>query len=344
MPATGWFLRMNDRPAAWSLPFGTWFGIPVRVSVMFLLIIPAFCMHMGGVRTGLVFALILFVSVMLHEFMHILAARMTGGDGFEVQITPFGGLAMCHPAPTLSSQLWTPAGGPLSNFAICLVAGVPLYQTGVLAAALNPFTMPEISLSGAGLLPGLMMLAFKANWLLVLINLIPVHPLDGGRLLQTWLGYRMDPLRSRDLYSKIGTGIGALIVLAGLIVESPFTMLVGTLVLVLNVYEMFQLRTQDHGGEESFMGYDFSQGYTSLERGYDGEPIDDERDPGLIDRWKIQRDEKRRQKDEQEERQMVEELDRLLEKLHQHGEDSLTAHEKRQLKEISAKMRRDRDV
>lgn len=335
---------MNDRNAAWSIPFGTWFGIPVRVSLVFLLIVPAFCLHLGGVRTGLTFSLILFLSVVLHEFMHIIAARMTGGDGFEVQITPFGGLAMCHPAPTLSSQLWTPAGGPLSNLAVCLVAAVPLYQMGSLSAGLNPFEFPDVTLAGATLLPGLAMLVFKANWLLVIINLIPVHPLDGGRLLLTFLSHRMELLRGRDIYTKTGSIVGALIILGGLLLKNHFTMLIGTMVLVLNVHEMFQMRSPDGGGEESFMGYDFSQGYTSLERGYDGEPIAEEPDPGLIDRWKTQREEKRRQREDEEEREMVAELDRLLEKLHQHGEAALTAHEKRQLKEISAKMRRDRDV
>ena len=339
---------MNERTNAWSIPFGTWFGLPVRVSVIFLLIVPAFCMQMGGVRTGLTFALILFISVMLHEFAHIIAARMTGGDGHEVHVTPFGGLAMCHPAPTLSSQIWTPAGGPLSNLALCLVTSVPLYQQGKLLGALNPFGVVEVSLTGATLLPGLFMLVFKANWLLVIINMIPVHPLDGGRILLPFLNHKMDPIRARDLYSKIGTGVGALIILAGLMMQITMTMLVGTLVLVLNLAEMFQLRSHPHDSEESFMGYDFSQGYTSLERGYEGESFDEEdereREAGLIDRWKSQREEKRRQRDEEEEREMAQELDRLLDKLHQHGEDALTAHEKRQLKEISARMRRDRGV
>ena len=122
-------------------------------------------------------------------------------------------------------------------------------------------------------------------------------------------------------------------------------MLVGTLVLVLNVAEMFQLRSQPHDSEESFMGYDFSQGYTSLERGYEGQSFDEEerdREAGLIDRWKNQREEKRRQRDKEEEQEMAQELDRLLDKLHQHGEDALTAFEKHQLKEISDRMRRDR--
>ena len=211
---------MNNRNSAWSIPAGTWFGVSVQVSLLFLLIIPAFCIHLGGVRTGLTFSLILFLSVLLHEFMHVLAARLTGGFGDTVQITPFGGLAMCHPAPTLSSQLWTPASGPLSNLALCLITAVPLWQLGDLWSAFNPFEFPEVSLSGHGLLPGLTMLVFKANWLLVLINLIPVHPLDGGRILLTWLSHRMDGVRGRDIYVRTGSIAGALVVLAGLLLSA----------------------------------------------------------------------------------------------------------------------------
>jgi len=331
---------MNNRNSAWSIPAGTWFGVSVQVSLLFLLIIPAFCIHLGGVRTGLTFSLILFLSVLLHEFMHVLAARLTGGFGDTVQITPFGGLAMCHPAPTLSSQLWTPASGPLSNLALCLITAVPLWQLGDLWSAFNPFEFPEVSLSGHGLLPGLTMLVFKANWLLVLINLIPVHPLDGGRILLTWLSHRMDGVRGRDIYVRTGSIAGALVVLAGLLLSSPFVMLIGTMVLVLNVYELFQLQTQTPDAEESFLGYDFSQGYTSLEK----ESSVTDHEPGLIDRWKSQRDEKRRAREERQEREMAGQLDRILDKLHQHGEDALTPSEKRQLKEISARMRKDRDV
>ncbi|MFP6765546.1 MAG: site-2 protease family protein, partial [Planctomycetaceae bacterium] len=308
---------MNNRSSSWLIPLGTWFGVSVHVSLLFILIIPAFCMHLGGVRTGLTFSLILFLSVLLHEFMHILAARSTGGFGETVQITPFGGLAMCHPAPTLSSQLWTPAAGPVSNLALCLITAVPLWQLGDLSSALNPFVFPETVLAGSSLLPGLTMLVFKANWVLVLINLIPVHPLDGGRFLLTWLSHRKDGIRSRGIYIKAGSITGALIVLSGLLLSSPFVMLIGTMVLVLNVYEMFQLQSQTPEAEESFLGYDFSQGYTSLEK----ESAATDHEPGLIDRWKSQRDEKRRQREEREEREMAGQLDRILDKLHQHGED-----------------------
>jgi len=331
---------MNNRNSSWSMPLGTWFGVTVQVSLLFVLIIPAFCIHLGGVRTGLTFSLILFLSVLLHEFMHILAARITGGFGDTVQITPFGGLAMCHPAPTLASQLWTPGAGPVSNLALCLIMAVPLWQLGTLASGLNPFAFPEVSLTNASLLPDLAMLVFKANWLLFLVNLIPVHPLDGGRILHTWLNHRMDSIRGRDIYVRTGSISGALLVLAGLLLSIPFVMLIGTMVLVLNVYELFQLQTQTPDTEESFLGYDFSQGYTSLER----DSPNSGHEPGLIDRWKSQRDEKRRAREEQQEQEMAGQLDRLLDKLHQHGEDALTPSEKRQLKEISARMRKNREA
>jgi stage IV sporulation protein FB len=91
-------------------------------------------------------------------------------------------------------------------------------------------------------------------------------------------------------------------------------------------------------GEESFMGYDFSQGYTSLEQSNTDEfEVDDQ--PGVLARWRAQREEEKRQKQEEEDRDMERQLDLLLEKLHTHGDGSMTATEKRRLQDISDRLR-----
>ena len=97
------------------------------------------------------------------------------------------------------------------------------------------------------------------------------------------------------------------------------------------------MQTQEHG-EESFMGYDFSQGYTSLEQSsVDEFEADDQ--PGVLARWRAQREEEKRQKQEEDDRDMERQLDQLLEKLHTHGDSSLTASEKRRLQDISERLR-----
>ncbi len=324
----------------WAIPFGSWLGIQVRVSIWFFLIAVALCWKLGDIPLALTYSVILFFSVLFHEFGHIMAARRTGGSGAEVHITPIGGLAMCVPAPNFFSRFFTVAGGPLVNLGACLITLIPLWGTPLGEGWFNPFTLPALELTSKPLLaivPELLLLVLKANWLLLLINLIPVHPLDGGRMLHMSLMSKLDPQIAHGVYLRIGAFCGVALMVAGLASGNVWVMAVGAVILPLNMYEDFRSQVAEREGGENFLGYDFSEGYTSLER---SAPDDsDQQQPGVIERWKQQRDEERQRKLDAEEREMERTLDMLLEKLHQKGEASLTAAERKQLQQISAKIR-----
>lgn len=330
----------SDRSIAfWSLPLGSWFAVRVRMSIFFPLLAMALCFRLGSPAVGLSFALILFISVVAHEFGHVLAARITGGDGDEILLTPMGGLAFCYPAPTFQSKFWTVAGGPLVNVCLCLIALLQVLNSPHVAASFNPFEFPPVTMSGGAsvVVPSLCLMLFKANWLLLLINLIPVHPLDGGRMLQLVLNSQFDAFVARTWYLRAGAIVGVTMLIAGLMLDNTWIMAVGAIIIPLNLAESFQLQTQDHS-EESFMGYDFSQGYTSLEQS-SSSSFDDEERPGVLARWKAQREEEKRQRQEEEDRDMERQLDLLLEKLHQHGDGALSPSEKRRLQDISERLR-----
>lgn len=339
----------SDRNAVyWSLPLGSWFATRIRVSVFFLLLILvlAATRRLGSVEVGLAFGLVLFLSVLLHEFGHVIAARMTGGDGDEILITPFGGLAFCMPAPTFSSRFRTAAGGPLVNLALCaltLPAVVTASSERTIRECFDPFTFPTIELSGvsaATLIQPMLLIVFTANWLLLLINLLPVHPLDGGRMLHVLLQTRLDGFAARTVYLRVGLITGWLMVLAGLVLENTWLMAIAAVVISLNLTETYQMQMQGET-EESFMGYDFSQGYTSLERSLGEDDLEESGkvSPGLLARWKAQREAERARRQAEQDRQMERRLDELLDKLHSGGEAALTAAEKRQLRDISARLR-----
>ena len=93
------------------------------------------------------------------------------------------------------------------------------------------------------------------------------------------------------------------------------------------------------GNEESFLGYDFSQGYTSLERSHEDEETPRERRPSWWQRWKARREAKRREKEEAARRAEEERLDQLLEKIQQHGADSLTEEEQSFMMRVSDRYR-----
>jgi len=309
------------------------------MSIFFPLLALALCYRLGTPVVGLSFALVLFISVVAHEFGHVLAARVTGGDGDEILLTPMGGLAFCYPAPTFQSKFWAIAGGPLVNVGLGLIGLLQVLNSANTAQWFNPFEFPEVQMAGGPsvVVPVLCLMIFKANWLLLVINLVPVHPLDGGRMLRLVLSAKLGSDVARVWYLRAGAAVGVSMVFGGLMFNNTWVMAAGALIIPLNLVESFQIQRQEYG-EESFMGYDFSQGYTSLEQSNTYELESDDQ-PGVLARWRAQREEEKRRKQEEEDRDMERQLDQLLEKLHTHGDGSMTASEKRRLHDISERLR-----
>ena len=106
--------------------------------------------------------------------------------------------------------------------------------------------------------------------------------------------------------------------------------------MLLNLQESFQLRASE-GYDDSFMGYDFSQGYTSLDRG-DDHPLPARR-PSLWRRWREQRRAEKFLREQEQEAEAEKQLDLLLEKVHSEGIDSLSDAERRLLDHVSARYR-----
>jgi hypothetical protein len=176
---------------------------------------------------------------------------------------------------------------------------------------------------------------FWVNWVLFLLNVLIIgFPLDGGRMFQCLLwprfGYRQATL------AAVFSGFIFMFVLfiAALAWNEVFT-------LALAVYIFMACRQQwiilESGGEDSVFGYDFSQGYTSLER--DQPPPPRKRAPSFWQRWRQRRAAQKLQREietrEAEERRM----DELLEKIQRLGKESLTEEEHRFLKRVADKYR-----
>lgn len=323
-----------------AIPCGSWFGVQVRLSIWFVFVVFALCARRGDLTLGLTYSGILLLSVLAHEFGHVLVARRTGGSADEIDLTPIGGLTPCQPGPSPKAHLMSVLAGPFTNLMICGLTMYPMLKSPYAAAWFDPFTFPEVVLKGKAVsqvMPELIVLAFKANWMLFLVNLLPAHPLDAGSLLLQRMTREGDVQYGKYRYLSVGAFVGVTLVIGGMIVGNTWVMGIGVFVLVLNMIEQFQMHmVPQEESEASFMGYDFSEGYTSLER---SEPEEEPTSPGMLDRWKQQREEEKRRKQEDEERQLEKTLDALLEKLHTQGEQSLTSSEKRQLQQISAKFR-----
>jgi Zn-dependent protease len=302
----------------------------------------------------LAYTIALCVSVFLHELGHCYAAYRQGGGAERIVLWPLGGLGYCDAPHEPRSQFWVAAGGPMVTVLLMLLA-----ITVCLALGWNVF--PGDGSSGDGS-PGNGEGAFSfgselcqsfALWnvVLLVVNLIPCYPLDGGRMLQATLWEKLGSYSHGALLtlriSHVGAAISlvvALLIFVGVWVSSgyhPLLFLLSLgLVLVAMMYyvegKALQQRLLQGDVEDGIFGYDFSGGYTSLERTATRE----QKRTSLLGAWKEQFRQRSRTSMHQKEISVRKRVDELLLKIHSEGMASLTRAEHRFLKKASKMLKK----
>lgn len=198
----------------WSWKLGTFAGIDVFIHATFLLIIGwvgfSYWQQTGtlvGTLQGILFTLLLFGCVVLHEYGHALTARRYGVKTRDITLYPIGGVARLERMPDQPIQeLWVALAGPAVNV---VIAGL-LFAWLVITNSLEPLS--SLSLTGGSLLERLMLV----NISLVLFNLIPAFPMDGGRVLRALLALRLEYTRATQIAAAIGQGLALVLGLIGL--------------------------------------------------------------------------------------------------------------------------------
>ncbi len=148
----------------------------------------------------------LFVIVLIHEFGHAFAARQVGGESREIILWPFGGIAFAKVPPRPGAELWAVAAGPLVNVVLYPI----LYWLLVMADS-QGWTQGNADFGRY-----LVMIFLINKWLLI-FNLLPIYPLDGGQLLRAVLWFKLGRARSLQVASIIGfVGVAGLLVRAAL--------------------------------------------------------------------------------------------------------------------------------
>ena len=346
----------------WSITFIHWRGLRVRLH-MFFLLFAVFTLFLGWkaslqleTRDGLQIAagslLILLISTLVHEFAHYYAALRLGGDVEEIVLGPFGGMVSMHPPLDPRNECLMHLAGPATNLFFALLAG------GLIAAMTGELTLGILhplrptGLVGATTTITALNLTCWINWVLFLVNLLPVFPFDGGRAMRAALFiFKPDTSPRRAAITiAIMAKISALalsILALGMLVwgqagnSGPVPTWFALLLLAIFLYfsaKQEEVRAEDDDIGDDVFGYDFSQGYTSLERS--GSQDDDETDSvGPVRRWLEQRRESQSERQREIEAQEELKVDEILGRLHREGMESLSDEDRSLLKRVSDRYR-----
>lgn len=304
-----------------SVPLFTFSGIRVRAHVSLLVLMVL--MLLFDVQRGYPLEAratsitCLFLAVLLHEFGHCFAARRVGGFADEIMLWPLGGLALAEPPRRPWPTFVTIAAGPYVQLLLCLLCGgliylisrqvVPLNLLGNFAAPAMTWQSPVFYL----------WYFYVVNYFLLLFNILPIYPLDGGRMLQTVLWPRMGYGRALLVAAEVGMGGAILLVLMALYRNLDMLLLSVAIWSFITCYQ--QRAAIRAAGTWSFDDYDYQvhHQHHHLSR---------------FAKWKARREIRR------EEAEQVQ-VDAILQKVHDQGMHSLNWREKRILKKATQRQR-----
>lgn len=197
-----------QKESGWTFHLVSLFGIPIQIHFTFLVLIIWIALE-GSSKEGerpylrLLFVLAIFACVLLHELGHSLVARRHGIQTRNITLTPIGGVAVLETMPRPREELFIALAGPLVNIAIAT-----LIYIGSLATH-SPIKFPGTARPDT--FPSFMSDLFTINIILAGFNLLPVFPMDGGRVFRSILAHFMDDVQATTIAVKVGQFLAALL-------------------------------------------------------------------------------------------------------------------------------------
>ena len=196
----------------WSFKIATVAGTEVRIHITFFILLVFVAMQgmagghgLNGAVDALLFVSAAFVCVLLHEFGHVFAAAGYGIRTPDITLFPFGGVARVERIPENPRQeIVIALAGPAVNVVIVGFLWLALILTGA-RAWLDPVTVEG----------SLVRQVLMANVMLVLFNLIPAFPMDGGRVLRALLALRFEHAQATRVAASVGQALAVAIGLIG---------------------------------------------------------------------------------------------------------------------------------
>ena len=218
----------------WSFTIARAFGIRIRVHFTFLLLLLWVVVETraaagwGAAAWGVAFIVATFTCVALHELGHSVVAQRFGVKVSSITLLPIGGVAALRSIPQKPMhEMAITAAGPLVNVVIFAV----LYVVAVWVPFEVPYypglmTLPELPMGVADLMGALLLV----NKWMVVFNLIPAYPMDGGRLFRAVLARWLPYPRATAIAAMVGRVFAASFVVAGLFTGWIFLSIIGVLI------------------------------------------------------------------------------------------------------------------
>lgn len=234
-----------------SVVIGNVRGIAIKVHPSFLLVIPWTILNWGyfggngvsGIAFGAVLMTLLFTFVLLHELGHSFAAQYYGIGVRDITLLPIGGVARIEQIPMQPGrEIAIALAGPSVNLGIAALFAPPV----VWIAGANQFTSPlqVIALLTEVSPSGFIFYLFFANLSLVLFNLLPAFPMDGGRILRAFLSFFAQRLTATRLAVAIGQIFAIALVILGLAARVPSLLLIAVFIVVAAFTEGTAVRVE----------------------------------------------------------------------------------------------------
>ncbi|MBL9093500.1 MAG: site-2 protease family protein [Planctomycetaceae bacterium] len=226
----------------WSWKIGEWQGIAVHVHATFLILLGFVALShwsqghsLAATLEGVGLILAIFGCVVLHEFGHALTAARFGIKTRDITLLPIGGVARLERIPSDPRQeLWVALAGPTVNVVIAFC----LFTWLELTASYTP--LDQMTATGGSFAQRLLIV----NVFLVLFNLLPAFPMDGGRILRAILATRMEYAKATQIAASVGQAMALLFAFAG-IFGNPFLLFIAFFVWIGAAQEsgMVQLKS-----------------------------------------------------------------------------------------------------
>jgi Zn-dependent protease/predicted transcriptional regulator len=207
---------------SWSFRLGRLWGIDVYVHATFLLLL-GFILFVGYRSSGslpsaledVLFVMMIFGIIVLHEYGHALTARRFGVQTKDITLLPIGGVARLERIPE----------NPVQEFLIAIAGPAVNVGFALLCFLLMGGRIPNFG--ETTLLDGpLVQRLFWANVSLVVFNMLPAFPMDGGRVLRSLLAMNMNYVQATRTAAAVGQGVALLMGFFGLMAPAPMLVII----------------------------------------------------------------------------------------------------------------------